>query len=48
MLKFSVGYQYNDTSFFDTVSPYLNSIEEIYFPWTDMPSGRSMIGGYDG
>lgn len=48
MLKFSVGYQYNDASFFDTVSPYLNSIEEIYFPWTDMPSGRSMIGGYDG
>ena len=49
MLKLSVGYQFSEeNSFFDAVSPYLEAIEEIYFPWTDTPSGRSMIGGYDG
>lgn len=49
MLKLSVGYQFiEEGSFFDAVSSYLDAIEEIYFPWTDSPSGRSMIGGYDG
>lgn len=49
MLKLSVGYQFSEENpFFDAVSSYLDAIEEIYFPWTDTPSGRSMIFGYDG
>ena len=47
MLKFSVGYQYNDESFFDAVSSYLYSIEEIYFSWIDMPSGRPTVSSSD-
>ena len=49
MLKFSVGYQYNEAMpFSDIVSRYSDSIEEVYFPWIGMPSGRSIISGYDG
>lgn len=49
MLKLSVGYQYNERFCFSKiVSDYVQSIEEVYFPWIDSASGRSMIGGYDG
>ena len=49
MLKLSVGYQYSEKfSFSKIVSDYATSIEEVYFPWVDFASGRSMIGGYDG
>ena len=49
MLKFSVGYQYSDKySFSSIVQNYCDSVEEVYFPWVDSPSGRSVIGGYDG
>ena len=49
MLKLSVGYQYNETlPFSSIVKNYAQSIEEVYFAWTDIPSGRSMIGGFDG
>ena len=49
MLKLSVGYQYSEKfSFSEIVSNYSNSIEEVYFPWIDSASGRSIIGGYDG
>lgn len=49
MLKLSVGYQYSEKfSFSKIVSDYAQSIEEVYFPWVDAASGRSMIGGYDG
>lgn len=49
MLKLSVGYQYSEKfSFSKIVSDYAKSIDEVYFPWIDSASGRSMIGGYDG
>ena len=49
MLKFSVGYQYDeDMPFSDVVCDYREKIDEVYFSWTDCASGRSMIGGYDG
>ncbi len=49
MLKFSVGYQYNEElPFSEIVSNYSQFIEEVYFPWIDLPSGRSIISGYDG
>ena len=49
MLKLSVGYQFNENyPFSSIVKTYAQNIEEVYFVWTDMPSGRSIIGGYDG
>jgi len=49
MLKFSVGYQYNDDMpFSKIVSNYYAFIDEVYFPWIDLPTGRSIISGYDG
>ena len=49
MIKFSVGYQYMESDrFADIVSRYADRIEEVYFAWVDAPSGRSVIGGYDG
>lgn len=49
MLKFSVGYQYNeDMPFSKIVSNYSAFVDEVYFPWIDLPSGRSIISGYDG
>ena len=49
MLKLSVGYQYSEKFCFSKiVSDYAKSIEEVYFPWVDTASGRSVIGGYDG
>ena len=49
MLKLSVGYQNNERFLFsELIKNYTDSIEEVYFPWIDTPSGRSVIGGYDG
>lgn len=49
VLKLSVGYQNSEKySFSSIVEQYSQSIEEVYFAWVDNPSGRSMIGGYDG
>ena len=49
MLKLSVGYQYNEEKpFSQVICGYKESIESVYFPWVDMPSGRSMIAGFDG
>ena len=49
MLKFSVGYQFcEDTPFSSIVKQYAHGIEEVYFPWTDMATGRSLLSGYDG
>ncbi len=49
MLKLSVGYQYNERlPFSSVVSRYAEHIDEVYFSWVDSPSGRSVIGGYDG
>lgn len=49
MIKFSVGYQYNEEMPFSSiVESYKRSISEVYYAWTDSPSGRSVIGGYDG
>lgn len=49
MLKLSVGYQYSEKIPFPSiVASYADSIEEVYFPWVDVASGRSIIGGYDG
>lgn len=49
MLKLSVGYQFSEKFLFsDIVRDYADSIEEVYFPWVDSASGRSVINGYDG
>ena len=49
MLKLSVGYQFSEKFLFSQiVSDYADSIEEVYFPWVDSASGRSVINGYDG
>lgn len=49
MLKLSVGYQNNERFLFsELIKNYTDSIEEVYFPWVDTASGRSVIGGYDG
>ena len=49
MLKLSVGYQHNtEAPFSSVVARYRDGIEEVYFPWIDQPSGRSVLGGSDG
>ena len=49
MLKFSVGYQYKeDMPFSEMISRFSDSMDEVYFPWIDLPSGRSIISGYEG
>ena len=49
MLKLSVGWQDLEREPFSAiVESYRDTIEEVYFPWPDMATGRSMSGGYDG
>ena len=49
MPKLSVGYQYREERPFSRViEDYADRIESVYFPWVDMPTGRSMIAGFDG
>jgi collagenase-like PrtC family protease len=45
-MKFAVGYQLADEdekSFADVVGRYREHIEELYFPWLDIPTGRSPL-----
>lgn len=45
-MKFAIGYQLPDEgeeSFADIVKEFSSHIEEVYFPWLDMPSGRSPL-----
>ncbi|MBU0477862.1 hypothetical protein KKC91_04765 [bacterium] len=45
-MKFAVGYQLaeaDEESFVDIVKDFREHIEEVYFPWLDMPSGRSPL-----
>jgi len=49
MLNFSVGWQDHErVPFSSLVETCRDRIEEVYFPWTDIATGRSMAGGYDG
>jgi collagenase-like PrtC family protease len=51
-MKFAVGYQLPDEDeepLTQVVAEFRDCIEEVYFPWLDMPSGRSPLtarGGY--
>jgi collagenase-like PrtC family protease len=45
-MKFAVGYQLTEKGeepFSDIVSDFKDHIEEIYFPWLNMPSGRAAL-----
>jgi len=44
-IKFSVGYQLIEEGkiFCDIVEKYKHRIEEVYFPWQNLPSGRGPI-----
>ena len=49
MLKLSVGWQdLERVPFSSIVESYRDKIDEVYFPWINMATGRSVIGGYDG
>ncbi|HUW10605.1 MAG TPA: hypothetical protein VM537_12810 [Anaerolineae bacterium] len=50
-MKFSIGYQLPDPGeppFAALVADFRNRVDEVYFAWLDMPSGRSPIGGRGG
>jgi collagenase-like PrtC family protease len=50
-MKFAVGYQlaeYNEELFTDIIKPFLKDISEVYFPWLDLPSGRSALSNRGG
>ena len=43
-MKFAVGYQLSDEDeepLVEIVREFWDSVCEVYFPWLDMPSGRS-------
>ena len=45
-MKFTVGYQLaeeDEESFVDIVKDHRDNIAEVYFPWSDMPSGRASL-----
>ncbi|MGI6537194.1 MAG: hypothetical protein ACOX22_02400 [Caldicoprobacterales bacterium] len=45
-MKFAVGYQLaedNEEFFTDIIEPFYEEISEVYFPWLDLPSGRSSL-----
>ncbi|MCM8772552.1 MAG: hypothetical protein NC922_05765 [Candidatus Omnitrophica bacterium] len=44
-IKFSIGYQFKEEEqiFSDIVEKYKDRIEEVYFPWLNLPSGRGPI-----
>lgn len=49
MLKLSVGWQdLERVPFSSIVESYRDKIDEVYFPWVNMATGRSVIGGFDG
>lgn len=50
-MKFLVGYRLpneEEITFTQTIEPYFSHIDEVFFPWIDTPSGRSVIGTQDG
>lgn len=50
-MKFAVGYQLaesSETPFYKIVEQYSEHISEVYFPWLDVPSGRSAIASRRG
>lgn len=50
-MKFAVGYQLPDkdeNSFGGMTNEFLGHVEEVYFPWMDMPSGRAVMTVQDG
>jgi len=50
-MKLAVGYQLPDEDeepLTDVVVDFRDRIEEVYFPWLDMPSGRSPMSARDG
>jgi len=50
-VKFAVGYQLaeeDEESFVDILKDFREHIEEVYFPWLDVPSGRSPLTIRDG
>ncbi|MBU0477838.1 hypothetical protein KKC91_04640 [bacterium] len=50
-MKFAVGYQLpeqDEESLVDIVRDFREHISEVYFPWLDMPSGRSPMTMRDG
>lgn len=45
-MKFAIGYQLREEGeepFLSIVKEYREYIEEIYFPWSDLPSGRAAL-----
>ena len=45
-MKFAVGYQLPDKDeepFGNIIGEFLAQVEEVYFPWMDMPSGRAVM-----
>ena len=45
-MKFAVGYQLSEEDeepFVDIIRDFRDHIEEVYFPWPDMPSGRAPL-----
>lgn len=50
-MKFAVGYQLpeeDEEPLVAIVRDFREQIEEVYFPWPDLPSGRSPMGSMDG
>lgn len=45
-MKFSIGYPLNPQgkSFFQSISPLISHVAEVYFAWPGTPSGRSAAG----
>jgi len=48
-IKYSVGYQLREENIFsDIIERYKDRIEEVYFPWLNLPSGRGPIADKSG
>ncbi|MCX8082926.1 MAG: hypothetical protein N3D17_05995 [bacterium] len=48
-IKFSVGYQLRDEDVFSNiVEKYKSRIEEVYFPWLNLPTGRAPVANKSG
>ena len=50
-MKFAIGYQLPDEDeepLTEVVRDFKEQLDEIYFPWLDMPSGRSPMAGVNG
>ncbi len=51
MIRFAVGYQLpeeDEEPLTEIVADYRERIAEVYFPWLDLPSGRSPMSARDG